>query len=93
METLETRFDDSSARHEGPQPEEFTSQRQPDGVVDAHIPKWARYKAMMAGEFPSPFRGQNDELAHQLEHFVEKIDRLRPEKGGPAYLGTKPALT
>lgn len=64
-----------------------------DGTAHADAPKWAKYKAMMTSEFPSPFRGEKDELAHQLDHFVEKLDRLRPEKGGPAYLGTKPALT
>ncbi len=73
--------------------EDYASCWLPDGSAHSHAPKWAKYKAMMAGEFPSPFRGQKDELAHQLEHFVEKIDRLRPEKDGPAYLGTKPALT
>ena len=32
-------------------------------------------------------------LAHQIEKFVERLDRLRPEKGGPAFLGTSGALT
>lgn len=47
----------------------------------------------MASEFPSPFRGQKDLLASQVEKFVEKLDRLRPEKGGPAYLGDNAALS
>ena len=46
----------------------------------------------MASEFPSPFRGTKDPLAHQIEKFVEKLDMLRPEKGGPAYLGNSGAL-
>jgi glutamate/tyrosine decarboxylase-like PLP-dependent enzyme len=46
----------------------------------------------MAGEFPSPFRGTPDPLAHQIEKFVERLDKLRPEKGGPAYLGKSGAL-
>lgn len=73
--------------------EQYDSNWSSDGSAKDAAPKWAKYKSMMVGEFPSPFRGQTDELAHQLEHFVEKIDRLRPEKGGPAFLGTKPALT
>jgi len=47
----------------------------------------------MASEFPSPFRGTSDPLAKQIEKFVAKIDQLRPEKGGPAYLGENAALT
>jgi glutamate/tyrosine decarboxylase-like PLP-dependent enzyme len=74
-------------------PEHYESHFKADGSAHSKAPKWAKYKAAMADEFPSPFRGQKDELAHQLEHFVEKIDKLRPKKGGPAFLGTKPALT
>jgi L-2,4-diaminobutyrate decarboxylase len=65
-----------------------------DGSDHAKTPKWARYHTVMAGEFPSPFRGEkNDALAAQIGKFVEKLDRLRPEKGGPAYLGDKPKLS
>ncbi|MGY4398838.1 L-2,4-diaminobutyrate decarboxylase [Sphingomonas sp. UYAg733] len=56
-------------------------------------PKWAKYHAKMASEFPSPFRGEDDPLARQIGKFVEKLDMLRPKKGGPAFLGTNPALT
>jgi L-2,4-diaminobutyrate decarboxylase len=56
-------------------------------------PKWAEYHAKMASEFPSPFRGTSDPLAQQIEKFVAKIDQLRPEKDGPAYLGKNAALT
>lgn len=59
----------------------------------ARSPKWAKYHAKMAGEFPSPFRGDDDPLARQINTFVEKLDMLRPEKGGPAFLGKNPALT
>ncbi|WP_239025702.1 hypothetical protein [Sphingomonas paeninsulae] len=59
----------------------------------AKTPKWANYHAKMAGEFPSPFRGDDDPLARQINKFVEKLDMLRPEKGGPAFLGKSPALT
>ena len=58
----------------------------------ASLPKWAAYHAKMASEFPSPFRGTPDPLAQQIEKFVDKIDQLRPEKGGPAYLGKSGAL-
>ena len=64
-----------------------------DGVVHEKAPKWAKYHAVMVSEFPSPFRGgKKDALALQIEKFVKRLDLLRPEKGGPAYLGDKPAL-
>lgn len=47
----------------------------------------------MASEFPSPFRGTKDPLAGQIQRFVEKLDELRPDKDGPAYLGDSAALT
>ena len=62
-------------------------------VAGGPAPKWAKYRTEMASEFPSPFRGTNDPLAHQIEKFVERLDKLRPEKGGPAYLGDSGALT
>lgn len=61
-------------------------------AASAPAPKWAKYHAKMAGEFPSPFRGDDDPLARQINKFVEKLDMLRPEKGGPAFLGKNPAL-
>lgn len=59
---------------------------------NGHAPQWAKYHTEMASEFPSPFRGTKDPLALQIAKFVEKLDRLRPEKGGPAYLGDSGAL-
>ena len=59
----------------------------PDGSAQSTAPKWAKYHTDMASEFPSPYRGTDDPLAHQIEKFVERLDKLRPEKGGPAYLG------
>ena len=50
-------------------------------------PKWAKFHTEMVSEFPSPFRGGKDPLAREIEKFVEKLDRLRPKPGGPAYLG------
>ena len=64
-----------------------------DGAAQEVAPKWAKYHTDMASEFPSPFRGKGDPLAHQIEKFVEKLDMLRPEPGGPAFLGKSGALT
>lgn len=47
----------------------------------------------MTSEFPSPFRGGRDPLAAQVRKFVEKLDKLRPAEGGPAYLGKSGALS
>jgi L-2,4-diaminobutyrate decarboxylase len=57
------------------------------------MPKWAKYRSEMASEFPSPFRGTKDPLAEQIGKFVSRLDQLRPEEGGPAFLGKNPALT
>ncbi len=64
-----------------------------EGGTNDPAPRWARYRTEMASEFPAPFRGTRDTLAVQIEKFVEKLDKLRPEKGGPAYLGDSGALT
>jgi glutamate/tyrosine decarboxylase-like PLP-dependent enzyme len=64
-----------------------------DGAAHKEAPKWAKYHTDMASEFPSPFRGGKDPLAHQIEKFVEKLDLLRPEPGGPAFLGKSGDLT
>lgn len=64
-----------------------------DGTAHAKSPIWAKYHTAMASEFPSPFRGTDDPLAQQIEKFVERLDALRPEKDGPAYLGKSAALT
>ncbi len=50
-------------------------------------PLWAKYRTKMAGEFPSPFRSTKHALAGQVETFLEKLDQLRPEENGSAYLG------
>lgn len=74
-------------------PDEYEGHWKPDGSAQKHAPKWARYHTDMASEFPSPYRGTNDPLAAQIAKFVEKLDKLRPEKGGPAFLGDSGALT
>src|SRR5579872_514824 len=55
-------------------------------------PKWAKFHTEMVAEFPSPFRGGKDPLAQEIEKFVEKLDRLRPKKDGPAFLGKSGVL-
>lgn len=64
-----------------------------NGQVTDSAPKWAKYRQVMTGEFPSPFRGSEDPLAQAIMKAIEKIDNLRPEKGGPAYLGSSSQLT
>ena len=64
-----------------------------DGTALPRAPKWAKYRADMRSEFPLPYRGGKDPLAEQIGKFVGKLDELRPEKGGPAYLGDSGALT
>jgi hypothetical protein len=71
----------------------FEEHRVPHGAAHGSVPKWAKYHSEMAGEFPSPFRGKDDPLAAQIEKFVEKLDKLRPEEGGPAYLGESGKLS
>ena len=74
-------------------PKDYEGHWQANGTAHGQAPKWAKYRTVMASEFPSPFRSKNDPLALQIGKFVAKLDRLRPEKGGPAYLGDSGALT
>ena len=62
-----------------------------DGSATGEAPKWARYRADMLGEFPSPFRDGSDRPATEIGKFVRKIDQLRPGKGGPGFLGDRPS--
>ncbi|HEX4532851.1 MAG TPA: pyridoxal-dependent decarboxylase, partial [Rhizomicrobium sp.] len=64
-----------------------------DGSAHDHAPQWAKYRADMLKAFPSPFRGDGDPLARGIEKAIHHLNALRPEKGGPAYLGSNPALT
>jgi glutamate/tyrosine decarboxylase-like PLP-dependent enzyme len=74
-------------------PKVFEGHWKADGTAHAHAPKWAKYRAEAVSEFPLPYRGGKDPLAEQIGKFVAKLDMLRPEKGGPAYLGDSAALT
>ena len=73
-------------------PKQYEDHWQADGSAHDQAPKWAKYRSVMAGEFPSPFRSTLDPLALQVGKFVEQLDKLRPEKGGPAWLGNSSAL-
>ena len=64
-----------------------------NGQVTDSAPQWAKYRQIMTGDFPSPFRGSDDPLAQAIMKAIQKIDNLRPEKGGPAYLGSSSKLT
>src|SRR5579864_493739 len=73
-------------------PKEYEGHWKADGTAHGQAPKWAKYRTKMVSEFPSPFRGTKDPLAHHIEKFVEQLDKLRPATGGPAYLGESGAL-
>jgi L-2,4-diaminobutyrate decarboxylase len=74
-------------------PKVYEDHWHPDGTAHSTAPKWAKCHSDMVNEFPSPFRGERDPLAREIEKFVERLDMLRPEKGGPAFLGKSGALT
>jgi L-2,4-diaminobutyrate decarboxylase len=59
---------------------------------DAGSPQWAKTRASLTSVFPSPYRATVDPLAQQVARFVERLDRLRPAEGGPAFLGDSGAL-
>ena len=78
---------DERALADNPSPKNVDPPWIPDGQARINAPKWAKYRSQMASEFPSPYRGVEDPLAREIGKFVEKLDQLRPEEGGPAYLG------
>ena len=80
----------SAPEHESPA--NYENHWTAKGTAHGKAPQWAKYHTDMASEFPSPFRGTSDPLAHQIEKFVARLDRLRPEPGGPAFLGKSGAL-
>ncbi len=63
------------------------------GEAHESAPRWAKFRADMAKAFPSPFRGDHDPLAQNILKAIRHLNELRPERGGPAYLGENPALT
>ena len=80
------------AETERPSPTEYEGHWMSDGTAHGQAPKWAKFRTDMASEFPSPFRSTTDPLSRQIGKFVESLDKLRPEAGGPAYLGDSGAL-
>ena len=64
-----------------------------NGQIKEDAPRWATYRQRMNEEFPSPFRGKTDPLAQNMMKAVSMIDALKPEEGGPAYLGQNSALS
>lgn len=80
-----------TTRHEPPAA--YEGHFKSDGAAHEKAPQWAKYRTEMTSEFPLPYRGGKDPLAEQIGKFVGKLDMLRPEKDGPAYLGDSGALT
>jgi glutamate/tyrosine decarboxylase-like PLP-dependent enzyme len=64
-----------------------------NGRPSDDAPRWARYRADMLSAFPSPYRSERDPLAAAIADAVARIDELRPEPLGPAFLGRDPSLT
>ncbi|MGL5605732.1 MAG: pyridoxal phosphate-dependent decarboxylase family protein, partial [Plesiomonas sp.] len=63
------------------------------GHIHNDAKAWAKYRQDMLAAFPSPFGDEQDGLATAIGHAVKKLNQLRPQKNGPAYLGDNPALT
>ncbi len=64
-----------------------------DGATRENAPQWAKYREHVTRAFPSPFRGDGDPLARAISGAIVHLNELRPEPGGPAYLGANPNLT
>ncbi|WP_298348519.1 pyridoxal-dependent decarboxylase [Runella sp.] len=74
----------------------YTPEEQPTIEDTAYLiaPQWAKFRLDMLRSFPSPYKNERDSLADGIEDAIRQLDQLKPEKnGGPAYLGTNPALT
>ena len=63
-----------------------------NGQIKEIAPGWATYRQRLNEEFPAPFRGPSDALVENMSKAITLIDGLRPEEGGPAYLGENSAL-
>ena len=77
---------------ENPSYMDYQGYWKPEDSLQGEAPRWAKYRTKMAGEFPSPYRSTKDPLARQVKVFVEKLDKLRPDENGPAYLGASGEL-
>ena len=63
-----------------------------DGGVLGNNPSWIKYRKQLDSEFPAPFKGGYDALAAAMKKAVERIDSLRPDSDGTAYLGDNSSL-
>ena len=72
---------------------DFENMWSQDGVIKDDAPGWAKYRKVMISEFPSPFRSKgSDPLARAVASAITKIDDLKQDADGPAFLGTNSAL-
>jgi L-2,4-diaminobutyrate decarboxylase len=96
MDALPPNMDSNTSRHTGTKHsplKAYEGHFTKEGGAHDKAPKWASYRTEMTSGFPLPYRGGKDTLAEQIGKFTARLDMLRPEKGGPAYLGDNAALT
>lgn len=62
------------------------------GKVEPDSPKWMKYREVMTAEFPSPYRDISDPLAQNIAKAIKKLDNLKQDPDGPAYLGKSSKL-
>ncbi|NIM13993.1 MAG: aspartate aminotransferase family protein [Candidatus Aminicenantes bacterium] len=65
----------------------FNQLWQKDGSVHKDAPRWAKSLAEIRKAFPSPFKESPDRLLEQVTKGIKKLDELKQEVGGPAFLG------
>ncbi len=71
---------------------EFEAFWKDDGGIHESAPGWAKLRADMRKAFPTYYStGPNDPLAIQVHTAIQKLDSLKPEENGPAYLGDDPS--
>jgi len=63
---------------------------QEDGSINAGAPLWAKSVNEIRNAFPSPFKKKPDRLLEQVTIGIKKLDELKQEHGGPAFLGKGP---
>lgn len=63
---------------------------QSDGSAESGAPAWARVRASMSSAFPAYYGEPCDEFASEVHAAIRKLEALKPEPDGPAYLGNSP---